>query len=125
MDERPAPAAERPDALDTLRRDVAERPEDARARMTLADALIAEISREPSSAPRLSRELLRSLEAAHRLEPDWDAPYHGLIGYHLNAPPIAGGSLKVARRLAEELSEIDAESGARYLELIAERMESR
>lgn len=120
LSERPAAPAESGASagVNVARDAVANAPDDARAHMKLAEALIDEIGQNPGRAPTLSRELLESLETAHALDRDWAAPYHGLIGYYLNAPRIAGGSLDKARSTAQMLAEVDPEAGRRVLDEI-------
>ena len=110
-----------PDPLAAARTRVAQAPDDARAHMALAQALIAAIEADPMSAPRHAGLLLHSLRRAHTLDPDWAAPYHGLVGYYLEAPPIAGGSLERAEEKARELARIDPEGAEQLLARIAAR----
>jgi hypothetical protein len=113
-----SPAGPRPDAegrVDRARGAIEESPHDARAHMALAGALIDAIEADPARGRALSKELLRALETAHGLDREWAAPYHGLIGYFLSAPRIAGGSIEKARAMAEELATIDEAAGSRRL----------
>ena len=100
------------DAIEEARRAVAAAPDSADARMQLAQALIARFETHPAEAPMLAGEMLGALKKAHALDPKRPDAYHGLIGYYLNAPPIAGGSVEEAKKLADKLAAINPEQGA-------------
>ena len=114
-------AAETDDPIEEARRAVAADPESAEARVDLAMQLGAAINEDPSNGPRFAFEMLGSLEKAIELDPRLPAAYHGLVGYYLNAPPIAGGSVEKAKETARKLTELDPEAGNALLAQIAAR----
>jgi len=93
---------------------VAAEPSNAAARLTLARALGAAIDADPANGPRYAFEMLDSLTTAIALDPHLSEAYHWLVGYYLNAPPIAGGSIDKASEVAGRLAEFDA-AGAQTL----------
>ena len=52
------------------------------------------------------------------LDPAMPDTYPWLVGYYLNTPPIAGGSLDEAERFARKLAELDPQAGAEQLALV-------
>jgi len=112
------PSEDADDPIAVARRAVYAAPDDARTHMGLAQALIAAIEADPASAPMHAGSLIQSLQTAHELDPDWDEPYHGLVGYYLQAPAIAGGSIEKAEQTARALARIDAEASAALLEQV-------
>lgn len=109
------------DPIDAAREAVAAAPESAEARVALAMQLRAAISENPANGPRYAFEMLDSLKTAIELDPRQSAAYHGLVGYYLNAPPIAGGSVEKAEETARLLAEFDPEGGNVLLDQIAAR----
>ena len=110
--------------LQDARRTVAENAEDAGAQMALANALIERIGSHPSEAPMLAGELLTTLQRALELDPSRPDVYQGLIGYYLNAPPIAGGSVDKAEAMAQRLVDVDQAAGEAALAQVAARREA-
>lgn len=113
------------DPIASARRAVVERPTDGRAHLDLARALGNVINENPATGPRYAHEMLTSLQKAIELEPDLTEAYHWLVGYYLNAPPIAGGSLERAEEAAGELSRLDPEGAAGLLQQIAVKRDGR
>ena len=111
-------------ALKDARRQVAANPEDAGLQMALANALIERIQTHSSEAPMLAGELLSTLKRALELDPSRPDAYQGLIGYYLQAPPIAGGSVEKAEALAKQLVTVDAAAGEAALAQVAARRSS-
>ncbi len=107
------------DPIEAARTAVEAAPESAEARVALAMRLRTAISENPANAPRYAFEMLDSLKQAIELDPNLPAAYHGLVGYYLNAPPIAGGSIEKAEETARRLAELDPEAGKALLEQIA------
>ena len=103
---------------------VSQRPDDARAHLELARALGAAIDENPANGPRYAYEMLGSLQNAIELDPHLAEAYHWLVGYYLNAPPIAGGSLDKAEETARKLAELDPTGASPLLKQIAARRES-
>ena len=112
------------DPIDQARQTVAADPESAEARVALAMTLGEAINADPANGPRFAFEMLGSLEKAIELDPTLPAAYHGLVGYYLNAPPIAGGSVEKAEETARKLAELDPEAGNALLTQIAARAEA-
>jgi hypothetical protein len=110
-----------PESVRLARRDVAERPADAEARVALAGALIELIQSDPGSAPRYAGELLQTLQTAVELDPASTSAWQGLAGYYLNAPPIAGGSLEKAEEVARRLQELDPGAGEALMAQVEQR----
>lgn len=109
------------DPIDAARQAVAAAPASAVARVALAMELRTAISANPANGPRYAFEMLDSLKKAIELDPRLTAAYHGLVGYYLNAPPIAGGSIEKAEETARLLAELDPQAGNELLEQIAAR----
>ncbi|UCF66329.1 MAG: hypothetical protein JSV80_11075, partial [Acidobacteriota bacterium] len=114
-----------PPAIAKAREAAAAPPDDARAHMALAQTLGAAIQKDPAVGRRHAYEMLGHLERAQALDPSWPAPYHGLVGYYLNAPRIAGGSVEKASEMARRLAEIDPAAGEQLLAQIARRREQQ
>lgn len=117
----PAAVAAPADPIESARQAVAAAPDNAEARVALAMALRDAIADNPANGPRYAFEMLAALRRAIELDPHLTAAYHGLVGYYLNAPPIAGGSLEKAAETARRLAELDSEAGRALLEQIAAR----
>ena len=109
------------DPIEAARRAVAAAPASAEAHLALAMRLRDAINANPADGPRYAFEMLSALEKAVELDPALPAAYHGLVGYYLNAPPIAGGSVEKAEETARRLAEIDPEAGNALLARIAAR----
>ncbi len=113
-------AAEEPIAA--ARERVTAEPDSAAARLELAKRLGAAINEQPQiNGPRYAFEMHAALTKAIELDPRLAEAYHWLVGYYLNAPPIAGGSLAKAEETARRLAEFDPEGAAPLLEQIAAR----
>ena len=69
----------------------------------------------------LAFELLRTLNRVVELDPRRAEAYHYLVGYYLNAPPIAGGSVQKAEEYARTLASFDPEGGEELLKTVAAR----
>lgn len=113
-----------PESVRHARQQIAERPGDAAARMTLASALIELIQSDSAMAPRYAGELLQVLRTAVELDPDSSEAWQGLGGYYLNAPPIAGGSLDMAEEAARRLLQLDADAGRTLLAQVESRRQT-
>lgn len=109
------------DPIAAARAAVAAAPASAEARLALARELGAAINRDPANGPRFAFEMLAALQKAVELDPRLTAAYHGLVGYYLSAPPIAGGSVAKAEETARRLAEFDPAGGAELLARIAAR----
>ncbi len=111
-----------PEAIRAARELVAAQPADAEVHMALSHALGQAIQENVSvNGPRYAFELLATLQKAVKLAPDRPEPYQELVGYYLNAPPIAGGSLDKAEALAHRLQGIDKVAGTRLLGVVQAR----
>jgi hypothetical protein len=121
-----APDAEAPaDPIEIAREAVAAGPEDARAHMRLARELAAAIQADPmNKGPLYSFEMLRALEKTVELDPTLIEAYRYLVGFYLNAPPIAGGSVEKAEETARKLAEHDAEASKALLALVEQNREA-
>lgn len=121
--------AEKPAALDApierARREVTAKPDDAQAHLALARVLSDAINESPANAPRYAYEMLSALQTAVALDNRLAEAYHYLVGYYLNAPPIAGGSVEKAEETAKALSEFDPEGGKQLLSQIANHQARR
>ncbi len=106
------------DPIELARLAVAEAPQEANAHLALGRALGRAIRENPADGPRYAFEMLSSLQAAVALDPGLAAAYHHLVGYYLNAPPIAGGSVDKAEEAALALSELDPQKGEKLLEQV-------
>ena len=109
------------DPIVEARHAVAESPADANAHLALAKALGGAINSDPMNGPIYAGEMYRSLKKSIELDPHLAEAYHWLVGYFLNAPPIAGGSVALAEETARRLAEFAPESAAPLLEEIAAR----
>ena len=104
-----------PAAILEARATVAGSPDSGSAHLQLAQALGAEIQRDPMSAGALyAGEMLNSLKKALELDPQLVEAYHWLAGYYMNAPPIAGGSLDKAAATAQEAGGIRSRMERRH-----------
>ncbi len=65
--------------------------------------------------------MLQSLTKAVELDPHLAEAYHWLVGYYLNAPPIAGGSVAKASEIAQRLAEFDPTGAQELFAQIAAR----
>lgn len=111
-----------PAAILEARSSVAAAPANGAAHLQLAQALGAEIEREPMQSGALyAGEMLRSLRTAIELDPQLVEAYHWLAGYYMNAPPIAGGSLDEAEATARKLATIDENGAAALLAQVEAR----
>ena len=109
------------DPIAAARSALAERPQDGQAHLELAQVLGAAIQSDPANGPRYSYEMLGSLRRAIELDPGLTEAYHWLVGYYLNAPPIAGGSVDKAEETARQLAELDPDGAAELLRQIEAR----
>ena len=109
------------DPISLTRKAIATSPEDAQAHLSLAQALGAAINSDPANGPIYAGEMYRALKKSIELDPKLAEAYHWLVGYYLNAPSIAGGSIIMAEETARQLAEFDAEGAAALLEEIASR----
>ncbi|MDH3746547.1 MAG: hypothetical protein OES47_15720 [Acidobacteriota bacterium] len=107
--------------IDVARQAVAESPADAEAHLALARVLGDAINTDPANGPRFAFEMRSSLENAIELDPALAEAYHWLVGYYLNAPPIAGGSIERAEATARRLAEFDPKGGQTLLEQVSAR----
>jgi hypothetical protein len=96
-------------------------PGDANARLALARALGDAINGDPANGPLHAFEMLQSLTTAVELDPHLAEAYHWLVGYYLNAPPIAGGSVAKASEVAHQLAEFDPNGAQQLFDQIAAR----
>lgn len=124
----PAPPAVAPtrgeeaaDPVDLARYEVAMAPENAEAHLALARALGDAINRDPATGPLYAFEMLAALERSIELDPRLGEAYHWLVGYYLNAPAIAGGSVAKAEETARRLAEFDPQGGEELLAQVASR----
>lgn len=115
------PSAEVDDPIAQTREALRASPDDARAHLSLAQVLGQAINSDPMNGPVYAGEMYRSLKKAIELDPRLAEAYHWLVGYYLNAPPIAGGSVALAEETARKLAEFDAEGAAPLLQEIASR----
>ena len=110
-----------PASILAAREAVAASPADAAVRMELAEALTEAIQENMMEmGPRFAGELLRTLTQAQAMDPAQPTPYYYLVGYYLNAPPMAGGSVEKAEEYALMLQEIDHEAGTALLATVSE-----
>jgi hypothetical protein len=109
------------DPITQARQMVASSPADAQAYLALAKTLGNAINSDPAYGPIHASELYQSLRKSIELDPHLAEAYHWLVGYYLNAPPIAGGSVTLAEETARQLAAFDAEGAAPLLEQIASR----
>jgi hypothetical protein len=58
-----------------------------------------------------AKDFLKAMEKTIELKPDHQDALNTLIGFHLNAPSIAGGDTTQALAYAEQLKQYDAEQG--------------
>ncbi len=122
----PAPGGA-PAALDPIaeaRQAVEAEPASAPARLELARRIGAAINADPANGPRYAFEMRAALEKAIELDPHLGEAYHWLVGYYLNAPPIAGGSTEKAEETARRLAEFDPDGAAPLLARIAARRDA-
>ncbi len=117
-----APAAV--DPIAEARGAVEAEPASALARLELARRIGAAINADPANGPRYAFEMRAALEKAIELDPHLGEAYHWLVGYYLNAPPIAGGSAEKAEETARRLAEFDPEGAAPLLDAIAARRQA-
>lgn len=110
-----AAALDEEDPIQRARRAVAADPEAGTAHLDLARAIAQAIERDPANGPRYAFEMLSALQTAVRLEPKLAEAYHYLVGYYLNAPPVAGGSADKAEETAHALAEFDPAGGEALL----------
>lgn len=96
-------------------------PDSAPARVDLARAFAVQIQSDPASAALYAGEMLRVLQEALELDPDYPDTYEMLIGYYVNAPAFAGGSIDKAQQMAERLAELAPERAEPLQEMIAAR----
>jgi hypothetical protein len=106
------------DPIAVARSAVEAAPEDADARIALAGKLAAAMQADPSAGPRYAFELLETLKKAVEIDPKRTDAYQYLVGYYLNAPPIAGGSVERAEEAARTVAGYDEEAGAALLGLV-------
>ena len=118
-----AHGSETPQAIHDARGGVIAAPDSAPARVALAQALLEQIQAAPMTAPTYAGEMLEVLQQAVELDPEHAPAYQLLIGYYLNAPPIAGGSAAKARELADRLAEFAPEQAAPMIAMIEQRQE--
>jgi len=114
-------APPRTESIEALREALAQNPDDAEQHLALARALGAAIEADAANGPRYAFEMRTALERAIELDPELVEAYHWLVGYYLNAPPIAGGSIEAAEATARRLEALDREAGQALLEHIATR----
>jgi hypothetical protein len=119
MDGNEAHSAAADDPISQTRQALRKSPDDANAHLALAKALGAAINSDPMNGPVYAGEMYRALKTSIDLDPRLTEAYHWLVGYYLNAPPIAGGSVELAEETARQLAEFDAEGAAPLLEEIA------
>ncbi len=86
-------------------------PDDYRVYLTHATVMGAQASDSIFSALGYAEKALNSLETAIQVAPEEVHPYMGLLGFHLNAPSIAGGDLDEAAILVTKIKTIDPELG--------------
>ena len=89
--------------------------------VTFLVGLGSAINSDPMNGPLYAGEMYKSLKKSIELDPQLTEAYHWLVGYYLNAPPIAGGSVALAEETARQLAEFDAEGAAPLLGEIASR----
>ncbi len=100
--------------IEQARQSLAASPESAEAHLALARLLGDAIREDSANGPRFAFEMLSSLQKAIELDPSLAEAYHWLVGYYMNAPPIAGGSLDRAEETARRLMPFDPQ-GSRAL----------
>ena len=114
-------SADEADPVTVSRRAVAQAPENADAHLALARVLGEAINRDPATGALYAFEMLAALETAIELDPELAEAYHWLVGYYLNAPAIAGGSVDKAEETARRLAEFDPQGGEALLAEVASR----
>ena len=88
--------------------------------MTLARRLSQAIQRDPASGPMYAFELLQTLQKTVAIDPRHTEAYQYLVGYYLNAPPIAGGSVDKAEEAAKKVAAFDPQAGEALMRAVAE-----
>jgi hypothetical protein len=95
-----------PDAIARARDKVTTEPANGVAHLELARVLGHAIQEDGAvNGPLYSFEMLRSLETAIELDPALQEAYQWLVGYYMNAPAIAGGSIDKAIETARRLED--------------------
>lgn len=113
------------DPIAKARAGVEANPDDPGAHALYARALREAIVAEPALGARLAADLLEALRTTLRLDPTYVPAYHELVGYYLDAPPIAGGSVDRAEDVALRLQEIEPAAGAELLATVRAARERR
>ena len=90
-------------------------------RFYLASALAGKMGSNPMSWMTGKGEYIELLETAIAMDPTYTPPYQALIGFYVNAPPIAGGSTAKAGELADQLAKHDPRQGTMLKANILER----
>jgi hypothetical protein len=112
------------DPIAAARKSVAANADDGNAHLQLAQALGTAMQKDPALGMQYAGDMLNSLKKAIELDPSLTEAYEWLAGYYLNAPPIAGGSVVEAEKVARQLLEIDADRGHALLGMIEQRKAS-
>lgn len=82
-------------------------PDDPRLKVQIADLYQRKFSENPMGWMTGKGKYIGLLEDAIRLDPKTFDAYQRLIGFYLQAPPIAGGSESKALEWCDKLAEID------------------
>jgi hypothetical protein len=115
-----------PGTIRSARSAVAADPRSAEAHLRLAQAIGERLQADPmGEGPRFAGEMLKSLRTAIDLDPSMTEAYHWLVGYYLNAPPIAGGSVEQAEKTARMLAEANPDAGRQLLALVEQTKNGR
>lgn len=109
------------DPIATAREAVVANADDGKTHLQLAQALGMAIQKNPALGVQYADDMLSSLKKAIQLDPSLTEAYEWLAGYYVNAPPIAGGSLVEAEKVARQLIEVDAERGNALLSMVEQR----
>ena len=98
-------------SIDHAKKAVRDLPTSSEAHYVYAQALRRKISKNPMFAMANTGRYMQNLDKAIELDRTNYGAWQEKIGFLLNAPPIAGGSVEKARALADELVELDQISG--------------
>jgi hypothetical protein len=103
----PPTAGDVPPAVSAARRRVETEPQSATAQLVLAQALVGALEAAPPERRAMyAIEMYGALQKAVALDPKLPEARYALAQYHLEAPPIAGGSLELAAKQADVLAEL-------------------
>jgi tetratricopeptide (TPR) repeat protein len=86
-------------------------PDDYTVYQTHASVMGAQASDSIFGALGYAEKALNSLAKAVEVAPQETNAYFGLLGFHINAPSIAGGDLDEAEKIVQKITEMDGELG--------------